>query len=104
MKKHLATFAALALLSITSFVSCEKAKPDNSGTQKQDNTETPQKSETENSQGQGKTDQEQETHTDSGKTLIVYYSYTGNCGEIVTALSSNLWLELISGKQNNQQS
>ena len=90
MKKHLATFAALALLSITSFVSCEKAKPDNSGTQKQDNTETPQKSETENSQGQGKTDQEQETHTDSGKTLIVYYSYTGNCGEIVTALSSNL--------------
>lgn len=75
IKKHLAAFASLALLTIFPFVSCEKENPDNTGTESQENTENTQP---------------QEGNTDSGKVLIVYYSYTGHCEEIVTALSSNL--------------
>ena len=75
MKRHLASFMALALLSLFSFISCEKADPDNSGTGKQENAENTQ---------------QPESNTDPGKILIVYYSYTGHCEEIVTALSSNL--------------
>lgn len=74
-KKYLAAFAAWVLLLLFPFVSCEKGNPDNSGTDNQENTE--------NSQRPG-------DNTDPGKVLIIYYSYTGHCEEIVTALSSNL--------------
>ena len=74
-KNIFATLAALVLLFLFPFVSCEKGNPDNSGTGNQENTEN---------------DQKTGDNTDSGKILIVYYSYTGHCGEIVTALSSNL--------------
>ena len=73
IKKHLAAFASLALLTLFSFVSCEKENPDNAGTENQETTEN-----------------KQEGNTDPGKVLIVYYSYTGYCGEIVSDLSSNL--------------
>ena len=66
---------ALVLLSLFPFFSCEKAGPDNSETDKQENTEN------------GK---EPDGRTDPGKILIVYYSYTGHCDDIVTVLSSNL--------------
>ena len=75
MKRHLAAFTALTLLSLFPFISCGKADPDNSGTGNQENTENTQ---------------QPEGNTDPGKILIVYYSYTGRCGDIVTALSSNL--------------
>ncbi len=75
LKRHWAAFTALALLSLFPFISCEKADPDNSETGNQENTETPQ---------------QPEGNTDPGKILIVYYSYTGHCDAIVTALSSNL--------------
>ena len=75
LKRHLASFTALALLSLFPFISCEKVDPDNSETGNQENTETPQ---------------QPEGNTDPGKILIVYYSYTGHCDAIVTALSSNL--------------
>lgn len=72
LKRNLATFTALALLSLFSFISCENADPDNSETANQENTPQP------------------EGNTDPGKILIVYYSYTGHCDAIVTTLSSNL--------------
>ena len=75
MKRHLAAFTVLTLLSLFPFISCEKADPDNSGSGDQENTENTQQS---------------EDNTDPGKILIVYYSYTGHCDEIVTSLSSNL--------------
>ena len=75
LKRHLASFTALAILSLFPFISCGKADPDNSETGNQENTENT---------GQP------EGNTDPGKILIVYYSYTGHCDEIVTALSSNL--------------
>lgn len=78
LKRHLASFTALALLSLFPFISCEKADPVNSKTGNQENKEN-----TENT-GQP------EGNTAPGKILIVYYSYTGHCDEIVTALSSNL--------------
>ena len=59
MKRHLASFMALALLSLFSFISCEKADPDNSRTGKQENAENTQ---------------QPEGNTDPGKILIVYYS------------------------------
>lgn len=65
----------LALLSLFPFISCEKADPDNSGTGNQENTENPL---------------QPEGNTDPGKILIAYYSYTGHCDAIGTALSSNL--------------
>ena len=77
-KRHLAMFTALTMLSLFSFISCEKADLDNSGTGSQENTEN-----TENTQLP-------EGNTDPGKILIVYYSYTGHCDAIVTELSSNL--------------
>ena len=73
IKKHLAAFVSLVLLTIFPFVSCEKENPDNAGTENQETTEN-----------------NQEGNTDPGKVLIVYYSYTGYCEEIVSALSSNL--------------
>lgn len=75
LKRHWAAFTALALLSLFPFLSCEKADPDNSGTGNQENTENTQ---------------QPESNTDPGKILIAYYSYTGHCEAIVTALSSNL--------------
>ena len=75
LKRHLATFTALTLLSLFSLISCEKADTDNSGTGSQENTENTQ---------------QPEGNTDPGKILIVYYSYTGHCDAIVTALSSIL--------------
>ena len=75
MRRHLASFSALVLLSIFPFASCEKVNPEASGT---DNQENPVNS------------QEPQGNTDPGKVLIVYYSYSGHCDEIVTALSSNL--------------
>ncbi len=75
LKRHLATFTALTLLSLFPLISCEKADPDNSGTGNQENTENTR---------------QPEGNTDPGKILIVYYSYTGHCDAIVTALSSNL--------------
>ena len=69
IKKHLAAFASLVLLTIFPFVSCEKENPDNAGTENQETTEN-----------------KQEGNTDPGKVLIVYYSYTGYCEEIVSAL------------------
>ena len=75
MKRHLATFTALALLFLFSSISCEKADPDNSEAGNQESIEN---------------SQQPEGNTDSGKILIAYYSYTGHCDAIVTALSSNL--------------
>ena len=49
--------------------------PDNTGTESQEDA------------GNG---QEPQDSTDPGKVLIVYYSYTGHCDEIVTAFSSIL--------------
>lgn len=80
MKKHLATFIAMAVMSLFPFVSCEKADPDNQETENQENTDN---------------GQQPEGNTDSGKILIAYYSYTGHCGEIVTALSSNLKADVL---------
>ena len=76
MKRHLAAFTALSLLLLFPFVSCEKADPAQSGTENQENPENGQ--------------EPQGSSADPGKILIVYYSYTGHCEEIVTALSSNL--------------
>ena len=39
MKRHWASFMALVLLSLFPFFSCEKAGPDNSETDKQENAE-----------------------------------------------------------------
>ena len=39
--------------------------------------------------------QEKEDDTDSGKILIVYYSYTGHCDEIVSSLSSSLEADVL---------
>lgn len=75
MKRQLAAFTCLTLLSLFPFISCGKADPDNSETGNQENTENTQLP---------------EGNTDPGKILIVYYSYTGHCDEIVTALSSIL--------------
>ena len=75
MKRQLAAFTCLTLLSLFPFISCGKADPDNSETGNQENKENTQLP---------------EGNTDPGKILIVYYSYTGHCDEIVTALSSNL--------------
>ena len=75
MKRRLAACSALALLLLFPFVSCEKADPARSGSGNQEQAEN---------------DQEPQGNTDPGKILIVYYSYTGHCGEIVSALSSNL--------------
>lgn len=80
MKKHLATFIAMAVMPLFPFVSCEKADPDNPETENQENADNGQQT---------------EGNTDSGKILIAYYSYTGHCGEIVTALSSNLKADVL---------
>lgn len=75
LKRQLAAIAALTLLSFFPFISCGKVDPDSSQTGNQENTENTQ---------------QPEGNTDPGKILIVYYSYTGHCDAIVTALSSNL--------------
>ena len=80
MKKHWTSFMALALLSLFAFVSCGKSDPDNTGTEKQEETEAPQ---------------EPQGNSDPARCLIVYYSYTGHCEEIVAALSSHLEADVL---------
>lgn len=86
MKKQLAAFAALATLSFFSFSSCEKLAPAQAGTASQQNQER------EEDKNDG---QQPGGNTGSGKTLIVYYSYTGHCGEIVSALSSEVKADVL---------
>lgn len=80
MKKHWTSFMALALLFFFAFVSCGKSDPDNTGTEKQEETEAPQ---------------EPQGNSDPERCLIVYYSYTGHCEEIVAALSSHLEADVL---------
>ena len=54
MKKHLATFIAMAVMPLFPFVSCEKADPDNPETENQENADNGQQT---------------EGNTDSGKIL-----------------------------------
>lgn len=86
MKKQLNVFAALAILFVFSFSSCDKVKPDEDKTTPQQDNET----------------QETGGNTESGKTLIVFYSYTGNCTEIVSALSSNIEADVLQVKEVNE--
>ena len=77
MKKRLAAFAVLAVISLVTFVSCGKTSPEKDET------------------GSRKDREEEVDGTDSGKKLIVYYSYTGHCHEIVSALSSSLEADVL---------
>ena len=78
MNKNLKALAALAILSFFTF-SCDKVTtPEKDKTQPRQNEES--KEDNNDSQEPG-------GNTETGKTLIVYYSYTGNCAEIVSALS-----------------
>jgi len=89
IKKCLATFTTLALLFLLPIVSCEKVDPDNTEPSNQENTE----------ENQG----EPEDKTDTGKILIVYYSYTGHCNEIVNSLSSNLKADVLRIKEVDEK-
>jgi len=76
MLKHLTVFTASAILSLCSIASCEKAAPAIDGTETQE--------------GKGNGD-----NNSNGKTLIVYFSYTGHCDEIVSTLSSQIEADVL---------
>lgn len=92
MKSIKLAFIAMAVLPLLSLFGCEIQSPDQNEpkTENKDNQETS----TDN--------QKEETSPTDGKILVVYYSYTGNCSDIVSSISNNIKADVLRIKEVNE--